>query len=105
MKGESTMATKRAGKRGRKARAQRQADTGHQEKEPAAGSKTDLPPQDLPGDDRRHEALREMPDPVVVIASEAKGILHPETQRDLSIGVVPAHHQDQRVEFRTTVFT
>jgi len=47
--------------------------------------------------DRRHEALGQVAEPVVVIAPELEQVLHPEPERGACIGVVAAVHQDQCV--------
>jgi len=38
--------------------------------------------EDLAGEDRGHEPLREVPDAVVVVAGEAERALHPEAEGD-----------------------
>ena len=39
----------------------------------------------------------EMTDSVIMIAGEPEKMLHPETQRNLGIGIMPADHQNERV--------
>ena len=71
----------------------RQGDAGRQKEEPAAVVQLRAAAQELAGQHRRDEALREMAQPVVVIAGEAEDLLDPKPDRHTGIRVVAAHHQ------------
>jgi hypothetical protein len=68
--------------------ADRQADGRGEEEEPARRRKRRFSPQDLPDEDRRYEALQEVPEPVVMVAREPEEIADPEAERNLRVRVV-----------------
>src|SRR5262249_6277406 len=56
------------------------------------------PQQELAGEDRRHEALREVAEPVVGITREVERVLRPEAERHARVRVVAADDEDERVQ-------
>ena len=54
--------------------------------------------QDLPRRESRHESLKEVADPVVVVAAEQEQVLHPEPQGNARVGVRAAGDQDDCVQ-------
>ena len=55
------------------------------------------PQQQFARQDRRDEALEEVADAIVVVARELEGVLGPQAQRRLGVGVGTAVDQHQRV--------
>ncbi len=84
-------------------RADRKADGSDQKEQPAAASKRRFPQENLAGDEGGHESLREVPEPVVVIAREMKDVPDPVAQRDLGVRVPSTDHEDRRVDGNQTV--
>ena len=77
---------------------ERQAHRGRQHREPAAASEGRAAHQHLADEDGGDKALDEVAEPVVVVAGEMERVAEPEAERDLGVGVVPAHREHQRVE-------
>ena len=57
-----------------------------------------MPEKQLARDERRDEALREVAEPVVVVAREAERVAHPEAERHLGVRVVAAEAEDRGVD-------
>ncbi len=79
-------------------RRDRETDARHQEEEPAARPQRRLPQEDLPGQDRRHEALHDMAEAVVVIARQAEQVTHPEAEGHFGVRVVAPDHEDDGMQ-------
>src|SRR5205814_9942447 len=54
--------------------------------------------QNLASQNRRNDALSEMADAIVVVATQMECSLNPESQRNMLVGVMPTHHQDESVD-------
>ena len=78
--------------------AHREAHARDDGEEPPAAPQRRVPQQQFARDDRRHEALSEMPDSVVRVAAEIEEIAQPIAERHQRIGVMTADHQDHRVD-------
>src|SRR5688572_28294580 len=79
-------------------RADGKGDAGHEEEEPSAARDHALAHEDLARHHRRHEALREVADAVVVVAREPEVVAQVVEERHLGIGVLAAHEQDRGVQ-------
>jgi hypothetical protein len=78
-------------------RADRQADGDDDEVEPAAPHRV-AADEDLAREDRRHEALREVAEAVVVVARQPERVARPIAERHLRVRVMPADAEDHRVD-------
>ncbi len=78
-------------------RAEGQADTDHEKEEPLAALERRETEQDLAREDGGDEALRNVAEPIVVVAREVEKILQPEAQRNALVGVVTAENEDECV--------
>jgi hypothetical protein len=70
----------------------------HQVEQPAAALQRGFAQQQFARQDRRDESLREMPEPVVVVAREVEGVAEPVAERRHGIGVLAAVDQDDAVD-------